>query len=320
MCVSVAAPILPLLANGWPIVVAVMIFAALAAMGVASQLRAALKRWWSLESRFLRTFGSETLHCVYQPIMNLKTGEIEACEVLARWRDIDGSIVYPDCFIPIIEKSGRTLEFTRIIVDRAHRELSQAIAGDAPLLVTFNVFPGDLHEPGLSSVFDAFTADAGRFIPVAELVETEAIDVKTMQSRIDILRAGGVKVLIDDFGAGYSNIKNLVELSVDGVKLDRSFGMAPDGTVAARMLDLAIEMIHATGQSIVIEGIENEERLEQMRRHHPPVDYVQGFHLSRPVDIAAFQKLRAEAASGNGAAAVGAGAGPVREPHALAFA
>mgnify|MGYP003643638776 CR=1 FL=1 len=295
ICVATVVPILPLLAKGWPILLVTLFLAALAAVGVASQMRAAVARWWSLDSRFLRTLGPETIQCLYQPIVNLKTGEIEACEVLARWRDVDGSTVFPDCFIPIVEKSGRTFEFTRLVVDRAYRELSQIKTGNAPLYVTFNVFPCDLREPGLPAVFSDFLADCDRFIPVAELVESEAIDVKTMQSRLDTLRASGIKVLIDDFGAGYSNIKNLVDLSVDGVKIDRSFAMAEDGTVAARMLDLAVEMVHATGRAIVVEGIETEERLEMLRRHHPAVDFVQGFHLSRPVDIGRFERLLADA-------------------------
>ncbi|NDW05175.1 EAL domain-containing protein [Jiella pacifica] len=295
ICVATVAPILPLLAKGWPIVLATIFLAALAAVGVACQVRAAVARWWSLKSRFLRTLGPDTIQCLYQPIVDMKTGEIQACEVLARWRDVDGGTVFPDCFIPIVEESRRTLEFTRLVVDRAYRELSQIETGSAPLYVTFNVFPSDLQEPGLPAVFSDFVADSERFIPVAELVESEAIDVKTMQSRVDMLRASGIKVLIDDFGAGYSNIKNLVDLSVDGVKIDRSFAMAADGTVAARMLDLAVEMVRATGRTIVVEGIETEERLQKLRRYHPAVDFVQGFHLSRPVDIATFERLRAGA-------------------------
>ncbi|MCE7028538.1 EAL domain-containing protein [Jiella avicenniae] len=295
ICVATVVPILPLLAKGWPILLAALFLTALAAMGVASQVRAAVARRWSLKSRFLRTLGPDTIQCLYQPIVNLKTGEIEACEVLARWRDVDGSTVFPDCFIPIVEGSHRTFEFTRLVVDRAYRELSQIDTGSTPLYVTFNIFPSDLQEPGLSDVFSDFVADCERFVPVAELVESEAIDVKTMQSRVDMLRASGTKVLIDDFGAGYSNIKNLVDLSVDGVKIDRSFAMAADGTVAARMLDLAVEMVHAAGRTIIVEGIETQERLEKLRRHHPAVDFVQGFHLSRPVDVATFERLRAEA-------------------------
>ncbi|MBP0614109.1 EAL domain-containing protein [Jiella mangrovi] len=291
ICAVVEASLLVPLLAGWPYVVVAILLAMLAAMGVSSHVREALARWWSLESRFLRNLRPDTVQCLYQPIISVETGKVAACEVLARWRDVDGSTVFPDCFIPLVEKNGLTLEFTRMVVDRAWRELSNTVPGNTPLMVTFNVFPNDLLNPHLLDVFRPFIADKERFVVVAELVESEEIDVRTMQSQIDKLRSSGIRVVIDDFGTGYSNIKNLVDLSVDGVKIDRAFAMAQEGTMAARMLDLAVEMIHAAGRVIVVEGIESEEKLDYLRRKSPVVDYAQGFHISRPIDIEAFVRF-----------------------------
>ncbi|MBO0905707.1 EAL domain-containing protein [Jiella sonneratiae] len=295
LCVVAAAPLAALAAEGWPFLAIGLVLATLAALGIAGQTRDALARRWSFRSRFLRTLGPDTVFCLYQPIVSLATGEVEACEVLARWRDVDGSIVAPGNFIPIVEKSGLTLEFTRMVVERAYRELSASDLDGPPIYVTFNVFPCDLPKPGLAAIFAPFAGQPERFVAVAELVESEEIDAAAMQAQIDDLRAAGIKVLIDDFGSGYSNIKNLADISVDGVKIDRGFAMAPDGTVAAKMLDLAIEMIETAGRTIVVEGIETEERLQQLRRNHPSVGYVQGFHLSRPIDIASFVRFRRQA-------------------------
>src|SRR5690606_2547396 len=93
---------------------------------------------------------------------------------------------------------------------------------------------------------------------------------------------------IDDFGTGYSNMQNLAALSVDGVKLDRAFAMAPDNSMMAQMLGHAIEMIHATGRVMVVEGVETAERLALLRQMQARVDFVQGYFISRPLDIEAF--------------------------------
>lgn len=304
VCIASTASLTVLFTDNWYYLPGILLVALLAAIGASAQTRSSLARRWSFEARFLRTLGPDTVRCVYQPIMDLKTGQIGACEVLARWRDVDGSTVFPDAFIPIVEKNAMTLEFTRMVVERAYRELSEAVPKGVPLVVTFNIFPSDLNDPRLPTVFRVFDGSEDRFILVAELVESEEIDVRCMQARVDHLRAAGIRVLIDDFGTGYSNIKNLVDLSVDGVKLDRAFAMAPDGTVAARMLDLAIEMVQAAGRAIVVEGIETEERLEQLRQKSPAIEYVQGFFISRPLEISAFvaflEKSRANLARFHG--------------------
>src|SRR5690606_12379698 len=98
---------------------------------------------------------------------------------------------------------------------------------------------------------------------------------------------------IDDFGTGYSNMQNLAALSVDGVKLDRAFAMAPDNSMMAQMLRHAIEMIQATGRVMVVEGVETAARLALLRDMQARIDCVQGYFLARPLDSNAFVSLLA---------------------------
>ena len=97
---------------------------------------------------------------------------------------------------------------------------------------------------------------------------------------------------IDDFGTGYSNIANLAVLSVDGVKLDRAFAMAPDDSLMAGLLSNIIDMIHDSGRRIVIEGVETAERM-QMISASGMVDYAQGYFISRPLEIGQLTKFLA---------------------------
>src|SRR5690606_28411027 len=85
----------------------------------------------------------------------------------------------------------------------------------------------------------------------------------------------------------YSSMHTLAGLSIDGVKLDRSFAMAPDGSVMARMLDHAIDMVQASGRRIVVEGVASAARLAALKAGGK-VHFAQGYHISRPLECEAF--------------------------------
>ena len=286
-CVAVEGSVPKLLLAGLPIIPVALLFALLVAGFVAQRTRRFMARYWDFEARFRRHLGPDTIVCAYQPIVEVSTGRLMGCEVLARWRDLDDSLVFPDRFIPLVERHGLTLRFTRLVAERAHAELTASLPPDLALQINFNIFPSDLDARALIDVFSCFLAER-RFRVALEIVETEKVDLARAGREIEALRAAGFLVYIDDFGTGYSSMETLAALPVDGVKLDRAFAMAPDHTVMARMLDLAVEMVRTTGRPIVIEGIESAERMAKLRSAKLPVDYAQGYHVSRPVGIDAF--------------------------------
>ncbi|MER0238013.1 EAL domain-containing protein [Fulvimarina sp. MAC8] len=291
VCAATEASILAVLGMHLTFVAAFLALALFVSVCAGLQTKAAISRNLSFESRFRRNFTAQSVECLYQPILDMKTGEIAACEVLARWRDVDDKIVFPDKFIPLIEKFGLTLAFTKLVVERAFRDLTENVHLDRRLRVTFNLFPRDLEEDKLIDIFRIFEGTEQRFELVAELVESEAIDVELVQVQIEKMKRAGINTYIDDFGTGYSNMQNLVDLSVDGVKIDRGFAMAASGSVKARMLDLAIEMVEASGKMLIVEGIETQERLDYLHDQKPAVDFVQGYHISRPLEVRAFSEF-----------------------------
>lgn len=244
-------------------------------------------RHWSFEQRFLRRFQSGGVACVYQPLLDLEKDLVTGCEVLARWRDVDGTLIYPDRFIPVVEAHGLTLTFTRLVVERAHAELLALVPMGQRLQVNFNIFPRDLDAAALIDIFAPFLGSASPFDLAIEIVETGALELDRAQGEIERLREAGILVYIDDFGAGYSSMHTLAGLSIDGVKLDRSFAMAPDGSVMARMLDHAIDMVQASGRRIVVEGVETAARLAALKACGR-VHFAQGYHISRPLEREAF--------------------------------
>ncbi|MBN9335013.1 EAL domain-containing protein [Devosia sp.] len=289
-CLAARATWGHLLALGGAVAGLCFIVCGIVAAWLSAKIYEVLARRWSFEQRFLRRFQSRGIVCAYQPLLKLDSDLVTGCEVLARWRDVDGTLIYPDRFIPIVEAHGFTRAFTRLVATRAHAELLPLVPLGRRLQVNFNIFPRDLDAAELLEVFAPFLGSASRFDLSIEIVETGALDLDRAQVEIEHLRAAGVQVYIDDFGAGYSSMHTLAGLSVDGVKLDRSFAMAPDDSVMSRMLDHAIDMVQDTGRKVVVEGVETSARLAALKAEGK-VDFAQGYYISRPLDCIAFGRF-----------------------------
>lgn len=292
-CVAARTPLRPLVQQRLAAIVLVLGAIGVLAAWLTQQICGMVERHWSFEARFLRRFDKGGLVCAYQPLLNLHNDRITGCEVLARWRDVDGAVVFPDQFLPIVEKHGLTERFTAMVVAHAHADLVRHLHGKDRLQVNFNIFPGDLIAGRLVPMFAPLLADGSRFEVVVELVETAEVEPEAAQVEIERLRAAGIGVYIDDFGAGYSSMRNLAELSIDGVKLDRSFAMASRDSVMSRMFDHAIELVHASGRRLVVEGVETLDRLEALKAGGR-VDFAQGYGIARPLSIEAFAAFLAE--------------------------
>lgn len=286
-CLAARATLGQLLGLGGAVLALSLVVCAIVAAWLSSKIYSLLAHHWSFEQRFLRRFQSRGVACAYQPLLDLERGLVTGCEVLARWRDVDGAMVYPDRFIPVVEERGLTQPFTRLVVERAHAELLPLVPMGQRLQVNFNIFPQDLDAAALLDIFAPFLGPGSRFDLIIEIVETGALELDRAQEQIERLREAGVRVYIDDFGAGYSSMHTLAGLSIDGVKLDRSFAMAPDGSVMARMLDHAIDMVQASGRRIVVEGVESAARLAALKAGGK-VHFAQGYHISRPLECEAF--------------------------------
>lgn len=292
-CVAARTTIGQLLGLGGVVAALSLMVCGIVSAWLSSKLYTLLARRWSFESRFLRRFQSRGVTCAYQPLLDLQKDLVTGCEVLARWHDVDGTMIYPDRFIPIVEEHRLTQTFTRLIVERAHAELLPLVPLGKRMQVNFNIFPRDLSAAALLDIFAPFLAPGSRFDLTIEIVETGALELETAQGEIERLRAAGVQIYIDDFGAGYSSMHTLAGLSVDGVKLDRSFAMAPDESVMARMLDHAIDMVQDSGRKIVVEGVETAARLGELKASGK-VHFAQGYYISRPLDRDAFARFIAE--------------------------
>lgn len=292
ICVVAGARLGDLFALGWLAMAAIFVATVLVALWLSGLAHRLTRRFFAFEARFLRNFSAETILCTYQPILDLRTGEIDGCEVLVRWRDLDDRVVFPDQFLPIIEARGLTMRLTRYVAEKAFAELQTHVPVGRSLQVNINISPRDIDADTLLPLFTELHLDA-RFRLAVEIVETESFDPVAAQRAVDQLRKRGIATYLDDFGTGFSSIHSLGELKIDGVKLDRAFAMANESSLLGQMLPSALHMVHQTGRITVVEGVETAERLAQLQALGN-VDRVQGYFIARPMPIERFVAFLAE--------------------------
>jgi EAL domain-containing protein (putative c-di-GMP-specific phosphodiesterase class I) len=220
----------------------------------------------------------------YQPVRSLVTREILGFEALARWQCPGHGLVPPEEFIPAAERTGVIADLDRYVLGAATRQLARWLEDGHSLSVAVNISATHFVEPRLLA--DVVTAVEEAAIPPSQLhievTETAIIhDVPAAAHQINALRAHGVRVSIDDFGAGQSSLSYLHRFEVDTVKIDRSFIA---GTVAdaktARLVSGMIRLFSALGAHVVAEGISNAEEYVQLQSLRCTLG--QGYYLGHP--------------------------------------
>ena len=226
---------------------------------------------------------------VYQPVVDLASGEIEGVEALLRWSHPVLGDVSPARFIPVAEESGSIVEIGEWVLDAALAQLAAWTAdGLASLTMAVNVSTRQLDEPGFCErVLGRLRAHhIAPFRLTLELTESVLVtNLDQMSARLDELRAAGVRVAIDDFGTGYSSMSYLSRLPIDIVKIDQSFVQRlATSTTEAALVRSIIELASSLNLGIVAEGVEEHAQADVLRRLHCSTG--QGYLWSRPVDPA----------------------------------
>jgi EAL domain-containing protein (putative c-di-GMP-specific phosphodiesterase class I)/GGDEF domain-containing protein len=223
----------------------------------------------------------------YQPKATIADGRVASLEALIRWRHPTLGLVSPAEFIPICERNGMIIELGQWIIEQACRDLRRlAEAGHADLKLSVNVSVRQLWHGGFVEFLGRTLRDtgteAGRLI--LEMTETMVMqDLPKGRQALLALKALGVSLALDDFGAGYSSMTYLQHLPLDCLKIDKSL---VDGMVDARsihVVDTVIRLAQGLKLTTVAEGIETEEQRQLLGRLG--CDMIQGYLLSRPLPL-----------------------------------
>jgi diguanylate cyclase (GGDEF)-like protein/PAS domain S-box-containing protein len=222
----------------------------------------------------------------YQPIIDLSRGDVAGLEALARWEHPTHGTLAPTDFIPLVEETGLIVPLGREILKEACRQavlLQRECPRDPPLSISVNVSASQLQRPEFIDevrgvLEETKIAPGSLILEVTESVMMQDMDLSV--SRMNALRALGVRLAIDDFGTGYSSLKYLRSLPVDILKIDRSFLADPSRKVTL-LTAAVVQLARIFDLEAVIEGIENETHLELIQEMH--ADFAQGFHFSKPI-------------------------------------
>lgn len=230
--------------------------------------------------------GQFSVH--YQPIVSLATGEVSGVEALLRWNHPTRGPVRPDVFIPVAEQSGFIVTLGAWVMDQACRDLKawrDADFDSAPGTMSVNLSVRQLEHPGLAQEVATTIARHALAPQDITLELTESIlmdDTESVRDVLESLRAVGVKLALDDFGAGYSSLGYLHRLPLDIVKIDRSFVMSLGGeNQESAVIDAVVAISERLGLRLVAEGIEETEQYDILRRLG--CHYGQGYLMARPM-------------------------------------
>jgi diguanylate cyclase (GGDEF)-like protein len=254
-----------------------------------------------LESDLHHAVTSKQFALYYQPKVDTRTGEVRSAEALIRWLHPTRGVVSPADFIPLAEECGLIGTIGAWVIREACRQArAWQNEGVPPLRVSVNLSASQFRDSGLVDNIRTALGDAGldaRFLEV-ELTESAVMsDPEQSIAILEQLSAMGVLVSVDDFGTGYSSMSYLRRFPIDKLKIDRVFideivSRPEDASIVRAIVSLA----HSLRLKVVAEGVETSAQLDFLKL--TGCDEYQGYHFSRPLPAADFERLMRDTHSG----------------------
>ena len=223
---------------------------------------------------------------LFQPVLNIKTRKYDSAEALMRLRMPDGSIEYPDHFIPLAEENGFIHTLTEIILHKTCLTVKKLLAAGCRFArVSVNVSALELKDDRFCQ--DIINIISGCGVPedmiAIELTESRSYDdFLLMKNKISELREQGIKIYLDDFGTGYSNMERIMALPFDIIKFDRSLVQASGSSERSeKLVEGLAGMFSELQYSVLYEGVESESDERMCSGMY--ASYLQGYRYSRPI-------------------------------------
>ncbi|MEO7503596.1 MAG: EAL domain-containing protein, partial [Sphingomicrobium sp.] len=236
-----------------------------------------------LENDVRDALHADGLRLAYQPIVDAASGEVVGREALLRWCHPVRGEISPDLFVPIIEDAGLIHQIGDWVIREA---CSEAAGWDDPIRVAVNISAAQLSGPGLAKTVLGALATSRLDPARLELEVTETVflgdDAGTLAS-LERLRALGVRLVLDDFGKGYSSFGYLSRAHFAKIKIDQTFvrGAANGERESIAIVDAILALARGLGVEATAEGVETPAQADIMRRLG--CTQLQGFHFGRPV-------------------------------------
>lgn len=260
-----------------------------------SDMETRLEQELALLSQIQEGLENDEFTFYVQPQCNISNGTIVGAEALVRWEKKDGTIVTPGVFIPVLEKN--------CMIDRLDRRVWENVCswlrgwidrGYTPVPISINISRIDILSMDvpeyLRSLLSRYRIPEELIkVEITESAYTESND--RISSAVNELRDNGFKVMMDDFGCGYSSLNMLKNIPVDVLKLDMRFLYISDNTEekGLNILESVINMARLLHLPVVVEGVENE--IQERYVQNLGCRYTQGYYYYRPLPVGRFEEL-----------------------------
>lgn len=247
-----------------------------------------------LEKELRKALENNEFKVYFQPYFDTYIRDLSGMEALIRWDHPVYGIVPPSEFIPLVEELGLIVPIGKWVLKASCETMKrwQTLTGiNVPISV--NVSEQQLEVANFSKLVADTLIATGLDAEYLQLEITESGIMKSVDKNIslfNILRLMGVKIALDDFGTGYSSLSYIQRLTIDTLKIDKSF---MDEIIRKNEKSLIIgdiiSIAHRLNMKIVAEGVETDEQLQYLKRHS--CDYIQGYLFSKPLDEQSMEAL-----------------------------
>jgi sensor c-di-GMP phosphodiesterase-like protein len=241
----------------------------------------------------------------YQPVMDIETGRLRGCEVLMRWRRLDGTMVSPGQFMPYAETTGHIFEMTRQMMRQTVVEVGELYSENPDLKLSVNLFAGHFNDRKIIEDIKEIYGKSPIAYQQIVVEVTERLplqDLELARKLIAEMQALGVRVALDDVGTGHGGMAYLQKLGIDIIKIDKMFidALGTDDS-STTIVDSMVELADNLGMGIIAEGVERMEQVERLRELG--VTAAQGYLFAPPLPGKLYIDLANALTAGAGAAA-----------------
>ena len=242
-----------------------------------------LKRNMEIKKILSEAIESEAFKILYQPQVELKTGEIVGFEALVRLKNHN---ISPGEFIPVAEENGTIIPIGRLVTKMAIEQMKTWIdKGLKPKPVAINFSAVQIHDIGYKSYLMSLLKENEIDPQMITIEITEGIFLEHKDTTIYLLkelRSHGIKIAIDDFGTGFSSLSYLTTLPIDCIKFDRMLSMKFLEVEDISVIKSLISLSHGLDLKVVAEGIEDLKQVEKLKDGN--CDTIQGYYFSKPLE------------------------------------
>src|SRR5690554_51898 len=252
-----------------------------------------LRQRKQMEKDLAGAIENDQFQLVYQPQIDMRTGQVIGAEALLRWQHPSRGNIPPDVFIPIAEANDSIRDIGAWVINQACRQLHQWQQEGIDLHIAVNLSANQLRQRNIVDIIRKAIQDNQLQPHQLELEITETSFMENLSEAVETLRdlrEFGVRCAVDDFGTGYSSLSYLKQLPIDKIKIDRQFILdLESGDNDTSIVSAIIQLGRSLKLGVIAQGVETEEQKNYLLANG--CTEAQGYFYSKPLTTDEFRKF-----------------------------